>query len=504
MDSEATPGGMARRTFLAAALAGTASVVLASCTAPEPTPVPSTTPPPSPSPTATTAPPTLPPGVPAPTAMRRSRWAADPFARGAFSFDAVGSTSNLRADLSAPVADRIWFAGEACSMDAPGTLHGALASGLAAADSVARTAEDGERIAVVGAGLAGLAAANRLVERGYDVVVIEARDRIGGRIRSADDEALTGRPRGTIELGAMLVADDEALAELLDEAGVEVGPLQPPVDARTLEGVWAPIQPTGIDAITAARAWAETWPFDVGLTTALAASGAGDLSTEPDTEGVPGPAPADWLGYTLQSGVQPLTGAPARLVSARAFDPARLSQPASLVTGRLADVVDELAASVDVAISSVVTRIAYDDRRVSLRLETGESLRVDRVVVTAPLGVLQTDTIRFSPRLPRTHQHAVSVLGMGVVDLVWLRFDEAFWRTGAAGDPVREVLTVVGETPVVAAWIDAGLAGDEPVLAGVIAGEQARRLEELDDDEFRDEVLAALAPFVAAAPTGGG
>ncbi len=57
---------------------------------------------------------------------------------------------------------------------------------------------------------------------------------------------------------------------------------------------------------------------------------------------------------------------------------------------------------------SVVTRIAYDDRRVSLRLDSGESLNVDRVVVTVPLGVLKTDTLRFDPALPLLHQRAIA------------------------------------------------------------------------------------------------
>ncbi|WP_127792308.1 NAD(P)/FAD-dependent oxidoreductase [Agromyces sp. LHK192] len=380
---------------------------------------------------------------------------------------------------------------------------------------------------MIGAGIAGLVAANHLAERGFEVVVIEARDRVGGRIHSVADEATTGDPDVAVELGALLVAAPSgeapsmelpdasadaiaALADLLDEASVDTVAVTPPADARTTDGGWAAIPSTGPDAIAAARVWAESWPYDVGLDAALVGSGAGNLSTEPDTEGVPGPSQADWLAYTLASGVEPSTGASPRLVSARQAAAPGLDAPARLVRGRLADAMDELAASVDVAVSSVVTRIAYDDRRVSLRMETGESLRVDRVIVTAPLGVLQTDTIRFEPRLPRPHQHAISVLGMGAVDLVWLRFDEAFWRAGTApGDPRRDILSVVGETPTVALWIDASVdavgdaspGGEAPVLVGVIAAEQARRLEELGDDEFRDEVLASLAPFAAAEPT---
>ncbi|MGH3704381.1 MAG: FAD-dependent oxidoreductase, partial [Agromyces sp.] len=108
MDSRGAPGGIGRRTFIAASLSGFATLALASCTWPEPSPSPvPTTPPP------TTVPPTPTNGVPLPTAMRRSRWGAEPFSRGAFSFDSVGSTPPLRQALAEPVEARLVFAGEA-------------------------------------------------------------------------------------------------------------------------------------------------------------------------------------------------------------------------------------------------------------------------------------------------------------------------------------------------------------------------------------------------------
>jgi len=65
-------------------------------------------------------------------------------------------------------------------------------------------AAPGTRVAVVGAGLAGLAAATVLRERGVDVTVLEARDRVGGRVWSTELEAADGRPV-TIERGAEFV-----------------------------------------------------------------------------------------------------------------------------------------------------------------------------------------------------------------------------------------------------------------------------------------------------------
>lgn len=62
-----------------------------------------------------------------------TRWRADPFARGSYSY-AVPGRSDERAILAAPVDDRIFFAGEACSRDNFSTAHGAYLTGIAAAD----------------------------------------------------------------------------------------------------------------------------------------------------------------------------------------------------------------------------------------------------------------------------------------------------------------------------------------------------------------------------------
>jgi monoamine oxidase len=63
------------------------------------------------------------------------RWAADPFARGAYSY-AVPGRAGSRAVLAAPVDERLFFAGEACSTHDYSTAHGAYRTGIAAAKGV--------------------------------------------------------------------------------------------------------------------------------------------------------------------------------------------------------------------------------------------------------------------------------------------------------------------------------------------------------------------------------
>ncbi|GAA1060693.1 flavin monoamine oxidase family protein [Agromyces bracchium] len=488
MDARGPAGGMPRRAFLAATLGGLA-VTLAACTdgGPTPTPTPTRTPAPSPTPSAG--------GVPAPEAFLRSRWSRDPFTRGAFSFEAVGSTPELRRALAEPIADRLVIAGEGTSSDAPGTVHGAYAEGVRAARTIADLADEGDRIAVIGAGIAGLAAARTLADAGHDVVVVEAGTSLGGRLRTVEDDAFGG----PVVLGSVFASDGAELRPVLAEAGVATRPFTPNVQARTPDGVVAEPSPAGWEAIAIAQEWAAGNSADVSLTNALIRSGAVPISGEPGADGL---SPRDWLVNAISTGVEPTTGAAPTRVSAKRFDADMVWRPTSRVVSGWSALIDRLADGLAIAGSSVVTTITVGDDGVGLRLDTGESLRMHRVIVTASVGVLKTDTITFDPPLPLLHQRAIGVLGMGASDVVWLAFDEPFWRADAAGATPTDgtsgdanVFTLVGATPTVAAWLDVGVDPRRPVLLGILAAEHARRLAELDDDDALAEVLASLEPF---------
>ena len=65
------------------------------------------------------------------------------------------------------------------------------------------------RVVVAGAGFAGLLAAYRVAQAGHEVVVLEARDRVGGRVWS--QELVPGDPRTVVERGAEFVLDGYGL-----------------------------------------------------------------------------------------------------------------------------------------------------------------------------------------------------------------------------------------------------------------------------------------------------
>ncbi|MEO6310569.1 MAG: FAD-dependent oxidoreductase [Leifsonia sp.] len=479
-----------RRTFLLVSASGLTVAALTACT-PE-NPVPTT------SPTSTGGPSPTP--VPKPAGMQRTNWSTDPFAGGSFSYQAVGSTPEQRADLASPVQDRIFMAGEALSESAAGTAQGARDSGRAAAGAVAAAAASGERIAVIGAGVAGITAARQLRAAGYSVIVIEARDRIGGRI----DTGTGSDWPFPIELGASFVSsphplDSTSLDAELSLAGVATAPFISPAEIRAGSGKVVPVPATGAELLTAALAAAATGPHDVSVADALAGSGA---PTPPPTDptGATGPnglaalTDADWLGLELVTDLEMPTGASAAEVSAwYAPTPSERSAASAddrIVLGGYSTLLISMAADLDVMLSTIVTKITHTNQTVSLRMATGESVNVDRVIVTVPLGVLKAGAIEFSPPLPFAHRGAIAALGMGVLDKIWLRYDTPFWTTDA------ELWNVVGDGVDFPVWVNLLPLTGQPVLMGMTAADSALRLAKENDDAVLAAALRSLEPFV--------
>ena len=122
--------------------------------------------------------------LPAPSGSLVTRWDTDPWSRGAYSALPVGTTDAVRETIAdALIGDRIVLAGEYTDPSFPSTVQGALRSGNRAS-RVLLDEDLGPRVIVIGAGIAGLSAAHDLVAAGASVIVLEARDRIGGRVHT--------------------------------------------------------------------------------------------------------------------------------------------------------------------------------------------------------------------------------------------------------------------------------------------------------------------------------
>ena len=107
-------------------------------------------------------------------------------------------------------------------------------TGLAPSPATAHTGTGRNRVVVLGAGLAGLGAAYNLMKRGYEVTVLEAQDRPGGRVQTVRDAFQSG---GHAELGAVRIFDThEHTLKYVAEFGLELTPYDTGTRAFHLRG----------------------------------------------------------------------------------------------------------------------------------------------------------------------------------------------------------------------------------------------------------------------------
>lgn len=297
-------------------------------------------------------------------------------------------------------------------------------------------------IVVVGAGVSGLTAARELRRDGHDVVVLEARDRIGGRTWTVD---LGGAPS---DLGGSWIHGpfENPLAEVVREAGL----------GWHNDGVWGGASLVHVDGVGPLdgpdTATAITAQFDFDPAEAAAALG-GDGSYD---EGVAWFLDDRRYSGTLRHVVDQrirfgdaglnTAGPPWRVSLAGVAGYVEHSGGNVAIDGGYRMLVDHLAAGLDIRLGEEVHEIAHGSGGIVVTTATGR-YEADQVVVTVPLGVLRAGTITFTPPIA-TVERAASRLAMGNLEKVVLRFDRRSWP-----DNVRR-LAFVSDDRRFTDWVD--------------------------------------------------
>jgi monoamine oxidase len=364
------------------------------------------------------------------------------------------------------------------------------------------------QVVVVGAGLAGLSAATELRDGGVDVVVLEARDRVGGRVRGG---TIAGHP---VELGGTWLGEGHAhMYELVERLGLttfrtwnDEGELLIELAGRRTrlagrKGAVPRLNPIALAdlaqgmarfgrlarTVDPARPWAhpkagvldtetfETWIrrnlrtpsgrayFRVAIEAVLAAN-AGDVST------------LHALFYAHSN---------ADLETLLAVDHG--AQQDRVVGGSVL-VAERLADGLDIRLSTPVAAIGQDADGVTVTTRSGATHGADHVVVALPPTL--AGRLHYDPLLPPWRDQLTQRLPAGSVAKTFAAYPEPFWRSAGLNGQVA------ADRGPVKVTFDVSPPGAEiGVLLGFVEGGEARRWQRLDDAERRRTVLDCFVRY---------
>jgi monoamine oxidase len=295
----------------------------------------------------------------------------------------------------------------------------------------------GQRVIVIGGGLAGLVAAGDLIARGADVHLLEARNRLGGRVWTVIDKDFSDTP---LELGGEFIDNDQKeIRALCHEFKLTLAPV-------LKEGFGLALDANGrVQVFNGMRPiWSD---FKNALKREAGAFGAADCDWNST-------AAQHIARHSMQSLLQARGASREVIAMAQALrgfflaDPDRLSaligvelsmQPkdpghvgVSRIKGGNARLVDVLAKQrgLTIAMRSAVTRIEQDDREVRVVAADGSKrgtmITGHYAVLTTPAPIART--LDFDPAPPASLRRAWQALDNGPATKAHVRFDKGFWR----------------------------------------------------------------------------
>jgi monoamine oxidase len=340
---------------------------------------------------------------------------------------------------------------------------------------------------VVGAGVSGLTAARLLSGAGRRVVVLEARDRVGGRV-------WTDRRDGRVtDMGASWIhgITDSAVHAAADAAGLAmveftVGGYQ--VDGRPI-AYYGPDGARLSDAETLAFA-ADVHAVDAALLPAIEASSMTDSYREVTETAL---ADQGWdderterVREYLQHRTEEQYGAWIEDLAAHGLDDDVTDGDEVVFPDGYDRLPENLGRGLDVRLEHVVTRVEWSPDGVVVTTDRGP-FTAATAIVTVPVGVLQSEDFVVSPPLPESHAAALGRLRMNAFEKVVLRFPTAFWE--------RDVYAIRQLGPDGArwhSWYDLTRLHGEPTLLTFAAGPAAREIRGWDESRVVESVLAQL------------
>ena len=340
------------------------------------------------------------------------------------------------------------------------------------------------QMVVVGAGIAGLAAAKDLQESGYEVTVLEASNRIGGRIYT--DRSL-GFP---LEIGANWIHSNQVegnrLMSLKEELGLKT-------NISTLDAVDFKLFNKEGEVVTLSEEDFEKIEFRVGLAAYIASyvkpsSTLGDVIGLLKSLGLLSFAPDVVLKAFLQQlelgAAEDEENIPVgALISEYAY--MEDAGDDEEVFGGFDQFTNHLSKSLDIKLNSPVSKINYLSDKIEV-FANDKAYIADVVVISVSLGVLQKNLIEFVPDLPVEKKEAINNISWGSVNKVIFKFPYNFW-----GD--LEIFFIEREDRhAFTTWFSSVVMVNEPVVYSFFSGEFSRNMEKETDDYIVEEAMKSL------------
>ncbi|KAG9442909.1 hypothetical protein H6P81_018763 [Aristolochia fimbriata] len=325
------------------------------------------------------------------------------------------------------------------------------------------------KVIVVGAGPAGLTAARHLQRQGFSVCVLEARDRIGGRVYT--DRFSLSVP---VDLGASIITGIEAdiaterrpdpSSLICAQLGLELtvlnsdcplydimtGQKVPPDLDEALEAEYNSLLDDMVVLVAENGEGAMRMSLEEGLEYALKRrrNALLEVAVKEDSCTVSDVLKGDvlspmerrvmdWHLANLEYGCAALL----KEVSLPYWNQddvyGGFGGAHCMIKGGYGAVVESLAKGLNIHFNHVVAEVNYGavdhegsgEQRRNVKVSTlnGEEFDGDAVLITVPLGCLKANTVNFSPALPEWKQFSIQRLGFGVLNKVVLEFPSVFW-----------------------------------------------------------------------------